>query len=155
MTVTLIELEQLAFVLDMMLVDEIDNETVSKAQVTNEANQNITLPTIQHTRLDKLLADIIHAYEIESSSARPPSSEVGLGSEIEKVQSLQKHWRARFKSEYFALDKYRLDDLFSHALRDISFSSIASGGLGIWSPKEPIAHELSEGEVRSHYIPGT
>lgn len=154
-TLTLLDLEELAFVLDMMLADEIDDKTPSKDPATIQASPKITFSTIQTTRLDKLLADIIYVYEIESFSARPPIAEVGLGSEIEKVQSLQKHWRARFKSEYFALDQYRLKNLFSNALRDVLFSAVASDGLGIWSPKEPITHQLSEAEVSLHYTPGT
>lgn len=151
----MLELEELAFVLDMMLEDEIDDKTTSKTPSASQTSQKITLSTIQNTRLDKLLADIIHVYEIESSSARPPIVQVGLGSEVEKVQSLQRCWRVRFKSRYFALDQYRLDNLFSNALRDVLFSAIASDGLGIWSPKEPITHELSEAEVSLHYNPGT
>lgn len=139
----------------MMLLDEADDKAASKASPTSQASQKITLSVIENTRLDKLLAEIIHAYENERSSIRPHITEVGLGSEVEKVQSLQKHWRARFKSQYFALDQYRLDSLFSNALRDVLFSAIASDGLGIWSPKEPIAHELSEAEVSLHYTPGT
>lgn len=154
-TLTLLDLEELAFVLDMMLEDEIDDKRPSKDPATIQAGPKLTFSTIQTTRLDKLLADIIYVYEIESSSARPPIAEVGLGSEIEKVQTLQKYWRARFKSEYFALDQYRLENLFSNALRDVSFSAIASDGLGIWSPKEPIPHQLSEAEVSLHYTPGT
>lgn len=154
-TLTLLELEELSFVLDMMLVDEIDDKTLSKVPASSRASQKITFSAIQDTRLDKLLADIIHVFEIESSSARPSLAEVGLGSEIEKVQSLQKYWRARFKSEYFALDQYRLSNLFSGPLRDVIFSAIASDGLGLWSPKEPIPHELSEAEVSFHFTPGT
>lgn len=154
-TLTLLELEELAFVLDMMLVDEIDEKTAPKAPRPTHASQNITFSVIQNTRLDKLLAEIIRVYEIESDSARPRIAEVGLGSEVEKVQSLQKHWRARFKSEYFALDQYRLDSLFSNALRDVVFSAIASDGLGTWSPKQSIVHELSEAEVSLRYTPGT
>ena len=154
-TLTLLELEELAFVLDMMLVDEIDEKTASKAPRPTYASQNITFSVIQNTRLDKLLTEIIRVYEIESDSARPRIAGVGLGSEVEKVQSLQKHWRARFKSEYFALDHYRLGSLFSNALRDVVFSAIASDGLGTWSPKQSIAHEISEAEVSLHYTPGT
>lgn len=139
----------------MMLLDEADDKTASKAPPTSQASQKITLSVIQNTRLDKLLAEIIHAYENESRPARTHIAEVGLGSEVEKVQSLQKHWRARFKSQYFALEQYRLDSLVSNALRDVLFSAIASDGLGIWSPKEPIANELSEAEVSLHYTPGT
>ncbi|POS73559.1 hypothetical protein DHEL01_v208052 [Diaporthe helianthi] len=153
-TLTLLEMEELAFVLDMMLVDEIDGKTPAEAPATYHNSQVTTFSVIQNTRLDKLLADIIHVYENEST-ARPRIAEMGLGSEVEKVQSLQKHWRARFKSEYFSLDQYRLDRLFSNALRDVLFSAIASDGLGIWSPKEPLAHELSEAEVALHYTPGT
>lgn len=151
---TLLELEELAFVLDMMLLDEVDGKTASKAPATSLTSQTITFSVIQNTRLDKLLADIIHVYE-NGSTARPLIAEMGLGSEVEKVQSLQKHWRTRFKSEYFALDQYRLDILFSNALRDVLFSAIASDGLGIWSPKEPLTYELSEAEVSLHYTPGT
>lgn len=153
--ITLLELEELAFVLDMLVMDEIDDITPSGAPAMSQASQRIAFSTIQDTRLDKLIADIIRVFEIESSSARPSIAEVGLGSEIEKVHSLQKHWRARFKSEYFALDQYRLDDLFSSALRDVLFSAIASDGLGIWWPKEPVTHELSEAEVSLHFTPGT
>lgn len=149
---TPLELEELTFVLDMMLVGEIDENTASKAPT---ASQKITFSVIQNTRLDKLLAETIQVYENENNSARPRIAEVGLGSEVETVQSLQKQWRARFKSEYFALDQYRLDSLFSNALRDVLFSAIASDGLGIWSPTQPIAHELSEAEVSLHYTPGT
>ncbi|KAK7717636.1 hypothetical protein SLS64_003131 [Diaporthe eres] len=130
-----------------MLADEIDDKTPSKDPATTQASPKITFSTIQTARLDKLLGDIIYVFEIESSSARAPIADVGLGSEIEKVQSLQKHWRARFKSKYFALDQYRLEHLFSNALREVSFSAIASDGLGIWSPKDPITHQLSEAEV--------
>lgn len=153
--ITLPELEELAFVLDMLVMDEIDENVPSKAPAMSQASQGIAFSTIQHTRLDKLIADIIRVFEIESASARPSIAEVGLGSEIEKVQSLQKHWRARFKSEYFALDQYRLDDLFANALRDVLFSAIASDGLGIWWPKKPLTHELSEAEVSLHFTPGT
>lgn len=138
----------------MMLVDEIDGKSPADTPATGHTSQKTTFSVIQETRLDKLLADIIHAYEDESTT-RPCIAEMGLGSEVEQVQSLQKHWRARFKSEYFALDQYRLGSLFSSALRDVLFSAIASDGLGIWSPKEPLTHELSEAEVTSHYTPGT
>lgn len=151
----MLELEELAFVLDMMLEGETDEKTPSEAPATSQASQKITFSIIQNTRLDKLLAEIIHVYEIESSSARPPIPEVGLGSEVAKAQSLQRCWRARFKSKYFALDQYRLENLFRNALRDVLLSAIASDGLGIWSPKEPITQELSEAEVSLHYNPGT
>lgn len=72
-----------------MLLDEADEKTASKAPPTSQASQKITLAVIQNTRLDKLLAEIIHAYENESSSARPHIAEVGLESEVEKAQSLQ------------------------------------------------------------------
>ncbi|KAI3401275.1 hypothetical protein diail_11981 [Diaporthe ilicicola] len=139
----------------MLLVDEIDDKVASKALTTGQANQKITLSTIQYTRLDKLLADIIHMYEIEGNPVTPLVAEKRPGSELETAQSLQKYWRTRFKSEYFALDKYRLDNLFSNALRDVSFSSVASEGLGVWLPKEALELELSEAEVNLHYTPGT
>ena len=154
-TLALLELEQLSFVLDMMLSDEIDYKTASEASATGQASQKLTFSTIQNARLDKLLSEIIHVYETESFSARPPIAEVGLESEIETVQSLQKYWHARFKSAYFALDQYRLDDLFSDALRDVLFSTVASDGLGKWSRRGQIAHELSEAEVSLHFVPGT
>ncbi|KAJ0118496.1 hypothetical protein J7T55_009279 [Diaporthe amygdali] len=154
-TLTLSELEDLAFALDMMLLDEIGDKVAAEAPATSQGDRRITVPVIQHTRLDKLLSDIIHIYETEGHPDRPLATDVGLGSEIETARSLQKHWRTRFKSDYFALDKYRLEYLFSNALRDVSFSAVASDGLGVWLPKEVLPAELSEAEASLHYTPGT
>lgn len=151
---TLTELEELAFVLGMMLVDEIDNRVASTDPTPSQASK-ITFSTIQSTRLDKLLSDIIHVCERKGIQTRPLDAEVGLGSEIETAQNLQKHWRARFKSKYFALDKYRLESLLSNALQDVSFSDVASDGLGVWLRNDTPTLALSEVEGNLHFTPGT
>jgi hypothetical protein len=152
---TMLELEEFGFVLNMILVGEVNDKTAPRAPIMCQGGQRITFSAIQDTRLDKLLADIIHVQENPRDPTTSRITEVGLGPKLGKVQSLQRYWRARFKSQYFALDKLRLNNLFSNALRDVLFSAAASDGLGIWAPNRPIAHELSEAEVSLHYTPGT
>lgn len=60
--------------------------------------------------------------------------------------------QSRFKSEYFAIDKYRYDNLMSGSLRDVVWSATASDGLGVWVPKEVV--EMSEVEGDAKFNPG-
>lgn len=146
------ELEDLNFVLDMMIVDKLDHEAPSKTKTAT--TQKITFPAIQRARLDKLLTDVLRAYERETNSINMHGLvvETGLGSESELASSLQKHWQSRFKSEYFMIEKYRLDSLIAESLKDVTFSAVASDGLGVWMPKD--AKEVSEAEGHTQFTPG-
>lgn len=135
---SLTELEDLNFVLDMMVVDEVD------------AAHKVTFEVIQNARLDKLLVDMIKAYEQVTTSVY--LHETGLGPEIETASSLQRYWQSRFKAEYFAIDQYRFERLVTGRLHDVSFSAVASDGLGVWVPK--VAIECSEVEGNMRFVPG-
>lgn len=80
------------------------------------------------------------------------SVETGLGPEIHTAQLLQDHWQSRFKSAYFAIDKYRFDTLMSGGLQDVVWSAAASDGLGVWMPTQVV--DLSEAEGNAGFIPG-
>ncbi|KUI54443.1 hypothetical protein VP1G_01721 [Cytospora mali] len=144
------ELEDLSFVLGMMIADEMDDAPQSKSQT---ATQKVDLSIIQHGRLDKLITDMLLAHEEQEVDVKSNGklAATGLWPETEIALSLQKYWLARFKSEYFSLDKRRCDDLIKGALRDILFSSAMSGGRGVWSPA---AAGLSEVERNRHFSPG-
>lgn len=145
------ELEDLNFVLDMMIVDKLDDDIPSKASTAQ--TQKVTFADIQRARLDKLLVDMFTAYEREKTAVNMHGVvlETGLGSELDTASTLQKHWQSRFKSEYFAIDKYRFDNLMVGTLKDVVFSAVASDGLGVWVPKE--ANEISEAEGNL-FVPG-
>lgn len=146
------DLEDLNFVLDMMIVDKLDHEAPSKAPTAT--TQKITFPTIQRARLDKLLTDVLRAYERETTSINMHGLvvETGLGPEVEFASSLQKHWQSRFNLEYFTIEKYRFDSLIAESLKDVTFSAVASDGLGVWVPKE--TKEISEAEGNTQFTPG-
>lgn len=93
------ELEDLNFVLDMMVVDKLDDEAPSlRRQSGSSAGSpmllKITFSVIQRARLDQLLADMLAAYDKEMTAAPLGGKvvETGLGSEIEVASMLQKHW---------------------------------------------------------------
>lgn len=146
------ELEDLNFVLDIMLIDKLGDDDPSKASTITVPK--VTFAAIQRARLDKLLADMLKAYEREMTSINMHGIvvETGLGSEIEAASRLQKYWQSRFKSDYFFIDKYRFDSLLARRLQDVSFSAVASDGLGVWVPKESV--ECSEAESNMRFIPG-
>ncbi|KAF3770145.1 hypothetical protein M406DRAFT_245904 [Cryphonectria parasitica EP155] len=136
------KLEELNFVLDMLLVDKLDEE------------HKITFSVIQRARLDKLLADMLRAHDKEATAVPLGDNaiETGLRSETETASSLQRCWQSRFESDYLAIDKYRYEDLMSGSLRDMVWSATASDGLGVWIPKEVI--EISEVEGNATFFPG-
>lgn len=114
------------------------------------ADEQLTFTAIQSARLDKLLVDMLCAYDREKTIL--PVVETGLGSEISTATDLQRHWQARFKTEYFSLEKSRIDTLMSGALLDVGWSATASDGMGIWMPTEAIDISEVEGDVR--FVPG-
>lgn len=132
-----------------MLVDELDSN------VPTAASHKVSFLTLQTARLDKLLVDMLRAYERETTSVNMHGDvvETGLGSEIETASSLQKYWQSRFKAEYFVIEKYRYDSLMTGRLQDVSFSAVASDGLGVWAPPKD-AVEVSEAEGNMKFIPG-
>lgn len=135
------------------LVDKFDDEVPSNVPGSS-ATQKITFATIQEARLDKLLTDMMRAYDREMTAVPlgGTATETGLGSEIETASSLQRYWESRFKSQYIGIDKYRYDDLMSGSLKDVVWSTLASDSLGVWAPKE--AHEISEVEGNTTFVPG-
>lgn len=137
------EVEDLNFVLDMMVVDELDDDTA----------QRITFPAVQRARLDELLADMLRACE-RATTTHGLVVETGLGSEVDAASRLQKHWQSRFQSEYAGTEKYRLDILRAESLQDVTFSAVASDGLGVWVPKEATNEEISVAEGNTQFIPG-
>lgn len=145
------ELEDLNFVLDMMIVDKLDDDQPSKAPTAK--THRVTFPDIQEARLDKLLVDMLTAYEREKTAVNMHGVllETGLGSELEAASTLRSYWQSRFKSQYLAIDKYRFHSLMSGTLKDVVFSAVASDGLGIWVPKE--TREISEAEGNL-FVPG-
>lgn len=116
--------------------------------------QKVTFAAIQRARLDKLLVEMLRAYDREMTAVPLGGTviETGLGSEIETASTLQKHWRSRFKSEYSKIEKLRYDGLISGSLRDVAFSALASDGLGVWMPSEAI--DISEVEGNTRFMPG-
>lgn len=136
------EIEDLNFVLDMMVVDELDDDTA----------QRITFPAVQRARLDELLADVLRA--CERATTHGLVVETGLGSETDAASRLQKHWQSRFQSEYAGIEKYRFDILRAESLQDVTFSAVASDGLGVWVPKEATNKEISVAEGNTQFIPG-
>lgn len=60
--------------------------------------------------------------------------------------------RSKFKSEYYAIGKYRFDKLMAGSLRDVIWSATASEGLGIWVPKN--ATEVYEADGDNTFTPG-
>lgn len=143
------EMGNMIFVLGMMIAAEMDDAWQSKSQ---EASQRVDISIIQCARLDKLLADMISANEqgadAESKGKLPMNV---LWPELEMAQNLQRYWSARFKNEYFALDRRRCDDLVAGGLRDMLFSDV-SGGRGESSSQEEVV--LSEKEGMAHFVPG-
>lgn len=101
------EVEDLNFVLDIMIVDELDDELPSQRATSSASagggggghntTQKVTFSTIQRARLDKLLTDMLRAHdkEITAVPIRGKMFETGLGSEIDTATSLQRHWYAR------------------------------------------------------------
>lgn len=70
------------------LVDKLDDETPAEppgAHVGAGVTQKITFATIQRARLDKLLVDMLRAYDKEATAVPLGGiiTETGLGSEIE------------------------------------------------------------------------
>lgn len=122
---------------------------MSKAAAAS-IEQQITFAAIQRARLDKLLVDILGAYDREMTSVPVAgvSVETGLGSEINTATDLQKRWQARFKSEYSTIDKYRSNKLMSSTLRDVVWSATASDGMGTWIPTAAIDYSEVEGNAR-------
>ncbi|KAJ4422430.1 hypothetical protein N0V82_002878 [Gnomoniopsis sp. IMI 355080] len=143
------ELEELNFVLDMMLVDKLDHEASAPS-----VQKNITFPMIQDARLDRLLVEMLGAYDREMTTVPVGgvSFETGLGQEINAAADLQKSWQSRFKSEYFGIEKYRLDSLMSGSLQDVVWSTTASDGLGVWMPTHVV--DISEVEGNTRFAPG-
>lgn len=94
------ELEDLNFVLDMMIVDKLDDEAPSQRRQPGSSAGGpttllkITFSAIQRARLDKLLADMMVAYDKETIAAPLGGRvvETGLGSEIDVASTLQEHW---------------------------------------------------------------
>lgn len=93
---------------------------------------------------------MLGAYDREKTML--PVVETGLGSEIGTATDLQKHWQRRFKTEYFSLDKDRIDTLMIGTLRDVAWSATASDGMGVWMPTEAIEYSEVEGNLR--FVPG-
>lgn len=120
----------------------------------SSATQKITFAIIQAARLDKLLADMMRAYDRETTAVPlgGAATETGLGSEIETALSLQKYWESRFKSQYLGIDKYRYNKLMTGSLKDIVWSKLASDSLGVWAPPEVC--EISEVEGNTTFVPG-
>ncbi|PSR94435.1 PUA-like domain-containing protein [Coniella lustricola] len=143
-----------------MIVDKIDSEASEQCRTSGSAVGGpvpllkITFSAIQRARLDKLLADMVTAYdkEVVSAPLRGKVVETGLGSEIEVASTLQKHWQSRFESEYYRIDKYRFDKLMTGPLRDVVWSATATEGLGVWAPGKVI--EISEAEGNTAFVPG-
>lgn len=140
------ELGNLAFVLGMMIADEMDDARQSKSE---RASQKVDITLVQRARLDKLLADMMRADEKVAKSGSKFAA-TGLWPEIEIARSLQTYWRGRFKIDYFSLDRRRCDDLIAGGLGEMLFSNV-SGGREDWSQE---AVGLSEKEGIAHFHPG-
>lgn len=132
----------------MMLADETDDAPQSES---HRASQKVDISTVQRSRFDKLLADITLADEKGADEeSKSKFAATGLWAEIETARSLQKSWRARFKNEYFALDRRRCDDLIAGGLRDILFSNVSGGRDDL--PQKAVV--LSEQEMLAYFVPG-
>lgn len=109
---------------------------------------------IQDARLDRLLVEMLGAYDREMTTVPVGgvSFETGLGQEINTATDLQKRWQSRFKSEYCGIEKYHLDSLVSGSLQDVVWSATASDGLGVWKPTHVV--DISEVEGNTRFTPG-
>ena len=146
---SLIEMEDLTFVLSMMTADELVGAVPSKGQTET---QRVGLKVIRRARLDKLLASILIAHDEAGAHAtsKEKMEAARLLPEKEIARSLQECWRSQFESEYLAMDKRRYDSL-EGSLREVLFPSAQLEQRGV---RLHAAIGLSEAEGSTHYVPG-
>jgi chemotaxis regulatin CheY-phosphate phosphatase CheZ len=130
------ELEILAEILTVLLIDE-------------QAVQNaVDLNCIALTYFDRLLEAIISRTSKEIAANEPQFEEIHA-----KAATLQHRWQQRFKERYFSIDGYRIKDMRSRALRDLTLNLSMDlehlrdleGKLWLVSRNEPISHK--EGDL--------
>ncbi|KDN65519.1 hypothetical protein CSUB01_01081 [Colletotrichum sublineola] len=110
---------------------------------------SLDFETLQYTRLDKLLADIV------DPANRPSPLPLRFRADMAVAESLQKMWRARFREPYFALDQVRQRSLHTGGeMRDIHFTTAGVDPLESWTVHDSCRDPISELEVNQQFEPG-
>jgi hypothetical protein len=124
------EMEILSEILTVLLIDE---------QAMHNA---VDLNCIALTYFDKVLEAIMSKSAKDIAAEEPHYQEIHA-----KATSLQHRWQQRFKERYFSIDEYRINDMRSRALRDLTLNLPTN--LEDWKPEqlwlvtksEPISHK--------------
>lgn len=132
------------------------------AAVQDEAQwgqPTLDLATIEHARLDKLLAELVHFGEslrAKNPHFRPvPAQELPLQLRIDvsNAKRLRRLWRRRFRERYFMMDQHRCAILVEGGrLKDVSFDNSLAYDLGKWLTK--VGDPISELEGNLQFDPG-
>lgn len=130
------EMEILCEILTVLLIDE---------QAMHNA---VSLNCIALTYFDKALEAIMSKSTKDIAADEPRYQEIHA-----KATSLQHRWQQRFKERYFSIDEYRINDMRSRALRDLSLNlpidlehlRDLEGQLWLVTKSEPISHK--EGDL--------
>ncbi|KAH9900587.1 PUA-like domain-containing protein [Xylariomycetidae sp. FL2044] len=105
--------------------------------------------TIEHARLDKLLAELINFAEKKVSSSLP----LRFRADINHAETLRRYWRRRFREQYFMVDQHRCAVLVEGGpLKDVSFNSSLTYDLGKW--QTTVSDPVSEVEGNLRFEPG-
>ncbi|KAF7543880.1 hypothetical protein G7046_g9911 [Stylonectria norvegica] len=103
--------------------------------------------TIESARLDKLLADILDPDKHPS----PMPSRFRI--DLDLAESLQRHWRRRFREAFFTIDQNRAKRLSTTGrLKDVVFTNDPKNPRALWKTKT--CEELSEVEGNLQFEPG-
>ncbi|KAI1106275.1 PUA-like domain-containing protein [Jackrogersella minutella] len=123
---------------------------------------SLDFETIEHARLDKLLAEILHFAEeprltCGSLSAGMPASSSSLPlryrADVSHAKRLLRAWRRRFREQYFMMDQHRCALLVKGGrLKDVSFDSSLTYDVVKWQTK--VSDPISELEGNLQFDPG-
>ncbi|KAF3063600.1 hypothetical protein GL218_01689 [Daldinia childiae] len=121
----------------------------------------LDIETIEHARLDKLLAELLQFAE-KMRGASSPLMRTGAATGsfslqfrviISHAKNLWRAWRRRFREQYFMMDQYRCAALVKGGrLKDVSFNTSLTYDLGKWQTK--VSDPISELEGNLQFDPG-
>lgn len=107
----------------------------------------ISLDTIRSVRLDKLLEDLL------SRENRATPTPIQFRADVATAASLQRHWRGRFRADYFEIERLRYVNLPKIGrLRGVVFDDSAKDERTRWRTRT--RQQLSELEGELHFEPG-
>ncbi|KAI0114844.1 hypothetical protein F4814DRAFT_448681 [Daldinia grandis] len=121
----------------------------------------LDIETIEHARLDKLLAELLQFAEkmrgtssaLMGTGAATNSFSLQFRVIISHAKNLWRAWRRRFREQYFMMDQYRCAALVKGGrLKDVSFNTSLAYDLGKWQTK--VSDPISELEGNLQFDPG-